>query len=448
MNARVIAAIASLCMAGSLMTACGDSSEDDIQENLLFSELSGTEDTEPSDGEETGPANGGENVPSEAATEKRRGKGDGLSIKTEPSTEMQTASVPERPGDADEVTIDPTDVIGMSASGITQILGDYDVESDEIVGYYYIHNEAKMPGVTFHFIDHTWDDMWEGGNFPTDRYEELRRRISASRAVVTKINCREALIDQFRTGMSYRKCAEIIGDFPVSGSDNGVTFCGCPLSLAYYYLHGSRNCVVALHFELKGELDRALNEGRLTTGKSYDVMPADMKKYDPVLQNIEIIYAPDRTDTSAELTASSQLGDINSGGKSYNYDPKNLVDGDMTTCWCEDREDVGIGESFRYSSSGSRDISFVTIYGGLRSNPEAFYKNCRPSKINISSDGFNTEYVLQTYYSNNYIRALPVSCIKKAEFTFTVSDVDSDSVKYKDTCISEIRFNGYNPSIQ
>ena len=440
MNRRIIAIIASLCMVSGAMTACGDSSDD--------SGAAGTSGNTVSSGEENDTGSATE-ADAEATTEdKLRGKGESISPKTEPATEAHTLSIPQKPGDIDEICIDPTDMAGMTVAEIADLFGDYDVESDEIVGYYYIHNEAKMPGVTFHFIDHTWDDMWEGNALPTYRYEELRRRISASRAIVTKINCRETLIDQFRTGMSYRKCAEIIGDFPVSGSDNGVTFCGCPLSLAYYYLHSSRNCVVALHFELKGELDRALHEGRLTTGKSYDVMPADMKKYDPVLQNIEIIYAPDRTDTSAELTASSQLGDINSGGKSYNYDPKNLVDGDMTTCWCEDREDVGIGESFRYSSSGNRDISFVTIYGGLRSNPEAFYKNCRPSKINISSDGFNTEYVLQTYYSNNYIRALPVSCIKKAEFTFTVSDVDSDSVKYSDTCISEIRFNGYNPLIQ
>lgn len=437
MKSRLLALALTASMAGSLLTACGDSSDDSDNSGMIGNLIS------TGDEEETE----GENGTEPTTAEKIHGKGESVSPKTEPTTEKNTISVPQKPGDADEITIDPTDMVGMTLPEITSLFGDYDIASDEVTGYYYLYNYEKMPGATFHFVDHTWDNMWDGVDLAAGKYEDLRRKVASSSARITKINCREGMIDEFKAGMSYRKCAEIIGDFPTTGSNNGATFCGAPASVAYYYLHGNRNCVVALHFELKGQLDRDLNEGKFSTSNCSDILPEDMKKYDPVLQNIEVIYAPDRTNSAAKITVSSQLNDITDNGKTFTYGPKNLIDGDMMTCWCEGKNDTGIGETVKYTSPDLLDIGFVTVFGGLRSNPEAFYKNCRPARMNIGPDGIVMEYTLQTYYSNNYIRAIPVGYVAADTYSFTVIDVDTSYSKYNDTCISEIRFNGYSDNM-
>lgn len=440
MNRRIIAIIASLCMVSGAMTACGDSSDDSGAAETSGNTVSSGEEND------TGSAT---EADTEATTEdKLRGKGESISPKTEPATEAHTLSIPQKPGDIDEICIDPTDMAGMTVAEIADLFGEYDIASDGMTGYYYLYNDAKLPGASLHFVDHTWDNMWEGNALPTGKYADIRRNLASSGALITKINCRESLVDEFKAGMSYRKCAEIIGDFPTTGSNNGETICGCPLSVAYYYLHGNRNCVVALHFELKGELDGALNEGKFNVGNCSDILPETMKKYDPVLQNVEVIYAPDRTNTAAKITATSQLGDITDKGKTYSYGPKNLIDGDMMTCWCEGKNDVGVGETIKYTSPDMLNIGFITVFGGLRSNPESFYKNCRPAKMNIAPDGLLMEYTLQTYYSNHYIRAIPVGYVEDDTYSFTIKEVDSSHSEYSDTCISEIRFNGYNPLIQ
>ncbi|MBR4627025.1 MAG: hypothetical protein IKO47_04910 [Ruminococcus sp.] len=430
MNKRIIAMILSLGLAGTLLTACGDTEDDNSESGIPAA----SDEIEDITAEDT----------TEAQTEPETGKSGGISQRTETTTE-KPSELATVPGDSGEICIDASDMIGMSVSDIAELLGSgYEIYSDGMMGHYRIYNYKKLPDVDFSFEDHTWDSYWNEDGFPNDKYAEIREKAAKSSNKVIKINYSSGVFDEFRVGMKYSDCAKIIGDFPVHVSDLGQTVCYEPSSVAYYYLNIYNNdCIVGLHFEYTDAIKKAVDAGRIAGGGSRDIAPADIKTYDPQLRVISIIYSP-RIDTSDfSASASSSHDDITYNGIKYTYGPANLIDGRLDTCWCEGSTDVGIDQSVTLRSSRLMECKFITVYGGLMTSEEGFYKNCRPLAMDIAPEGVkDMTYYLPTNYNTRYRRSIPVGYIQWDCYDFVIKDVDSSRSKYSDTCISEIVFNG------
>ena len=433
MKKKYLALILAMTMTGGIFTGCGDG-EDDSSDTGTAAVSSEADD------EDT----------SEASTEKGE-KASGVVVRTTSADTTETSTEPASDGDISgsqlpaEITLDVTDMIGMHPGEIAQLFGgEFELESDAILGHYCMHNYDILPDVKFYFEDHTWDDMWKGLNLREADYDQLHDNVTSSRQPVDKINRYSGVQDEFRIGMRYKECADIIGDFPTMAGDSGETMIGCPGSLVYQYLCDyNKNCVVALHFELAGELDSRLNEGVLTYPGTSDVTPAVMSQYDPALKVVTVLYAPQIKTSPMIASATSTLPDITSGGKRYSYSPNHLIDGDLATCWCEGASDTGIDQKITIRNNDLKKCQFITVYGGLMSGEEGFYKNCRPAVLEIEPEGVvGMGYIMMTEYSTKYKRAIPVGYISDETYDFIIKEVDSSRSEYSDTCISEIEFNG------
>ena len=432
MKRKYLALLLSIAMAGGAFTGCGDSDDDDTQSGATkASSTAESEDT------------------TELSTEKGE-KASGISVRTtladtsEPETEVSSEAETGAETGAKpplEITLDLTDMIGMHPGEIAQLFGgDFELETDAGPGTFRMYNHDVLPDVDFYFEDHSWDSLFDGSDID---YSALKDNVLSSRQSINKINRYAGVQDEFRIGMSYNDCANIIGAFPAMAGDNGDTVVGCPCSLTYHYLHEyNRDCVVALHFELAGEADRALNEGRLIYPGTNDVSPIDMSRFDPELQVISVIYAPQIT-SNMTAAATSTLPDITSNGKKYSYSAGNAVDGRLDTCWCEGAADTGIDQKLTVRNSDLKKCKFITVYGGLMTGKDSFYKNCRPAVLEIEPEGvIEMGYIMLTDYNTRYRRAVPVGYIQDDAYDFIIKEADSSKSEYSDTCISEIIFNG------
>lgn len=138
------------------------------------------------------------------------------------------------------------------------------------------------------------------------------------------------------------------------------------------------------------------------------------------------------------ITASSQLSDESVGGVLHTYSPLKVIDNDFSTCWSEGNEEYGTGESITIQLDDTYSIDELTIWNGLCTNEDLYYKNSRLNKYTlIFSDGETISGELNDGWDN-----------RRNVITFSESKITSsltiviDSVyqgnKYKDTCISEI----------
>ncbi|MBR4627026.1 MAG: hypothetical protein IKO47_04915 [Ruminococcus sp.] len=418
MNRKLIALAAALGVMCSMLTACGDDA--DSSEDTAASVS--TEDTEASSDETSD-----SQASTEAPTEKQT------------TTEKATIAVPTSP---EKITdFDANKMIGSTAGDVVKYLGDdCKIDTDAGAGTYVLYNTDALESTEFFFTDHQWDGQWnENGD-----NSAILSGAANSTAKITKINITDGKVDDFTVGMLYSDCAEIIGAFPTSAGDMGSTMCGAPASLVYYYKSNvNKDCIVGLHFELTGELDRNLNEGKYNLGKCCDILAGEMEKYDPKLALISVIYAPeiDINNRKTTTNCSSQLKDITNNGKTYTYGVENTFDGDLSTCWCEGENDPGMGQYIYIFNPDLANMRFVTIYGGLLSDKESFYKNCRPERVSIFwHNEPGSEYVLLTDFDQPYRRAIPYA--QGDEISIGITQVNENGVTYKDTCISEIKFNG------
>ncbi|MBQ6181893.1 MAG: hypothetical protein IJK31_09455 [Ruminococcus sp.] len=370
-------------------------------------------------------------------------------LKPSPEEEVST-DAPEGTS-APGVNVDPIDVTGerylpsLIGSKVSELVyemdGEFELEMDYLPGIYAMYNYEVFPDVKFYFTDRSQNDLIEDrDNFPEVK-DELKKLLADSSSTIEKINVYAggAAVDDFRVGMTYKECCNFLGDFPVSGGDLGEYFCGAPVSVFYGYLNREYNADIELHFNLSGQLNRDINEGKIFRDGFIDIQAKDMAKYDPEL---EVICIKDlgSSDLHPSATASSVLDPIKDGGKTHTYGAENLFDGDLSTCWCEGKEGTGKGEYIDISLSGESGSGYLAIYNGLLTNSDTFYKNCRPSEIQIETDGeypMNTKFCLSTSYIPKYPRCILIGLTGVTKLRITAIEVEKGE-KYDDMTISEI----------
>jgi hypothetical protein len=139
----------------------------------------------------------------------------------------------------------------------------------------------------------------------------------------------------------------------------------------------------------------------------------------------------------AVVSASSQL--ISSEGKELEYDPMNLFDGKLQTCWCEGKtNDDGIGEFATIKFDDFITITKISIVNGFTSSEQTYKNNNRVAGLRIvSDDGKEVSIDL----ADNVLDFQPNDVnITGRSFKFIISKVHKG--KISDTCMSEIKIEG------
>lgn len=118
------------------------------------------------------------------------------------------------------------------------------------------------------------------------------------------------------------------------------------------------------------------------------------------------------------------------------HDAAKLLDGDVSTAWVEDASGQGIGESVSVYFDSQYVLSGINIYNGHQYNSDIFYKNSRPSEIEIICDG--GVVISRTLTDSMGKQTITFDTpVKTSGFTIKINSVYPGS-KYEDTCISEL----------
>lgn len=417
MSIKKLTALLSAVLLACTAFGCSEPEEDSSSDEVMVT----VESTEASEAETTSEASLPEVTPAETLPT-------AADTSVDPVTWKKDSYMPE--------------FIGKKVSEISALMdGEFELEMDYLPGIYAMYNYEIFPGVKFYFTDKSQNDLIEDReNFP-EVSDDIKKLLADSSSTIEKINIYSGgpAVDDFRVGMTYKECSNFLGDFPVSGGDLGEYFCGAPASVYYGYMNRGSNTEIELHFSLEGQLIRDLNEGKLNREGYMDISAKDIVNYDPKL---EVICIKDMgsSDLSPSASASSVLEPIKDGSKTHTYGPENLFDGDLSTCWCEGKEGTGKGEYVDISLSGGPAGGFLTIYNGLLTDSDTFYKNCRPSEIEIETSGeypMKSKFCLPTSYIPKYPRCLPVGLFGVTKLRITVTEVEKGN-KYDDMTISEI----------
>lgn len=138
------------------------------------------------------------------------------------------------------------------------------------------------------------------------------------------------------------------------------------------------------------------------------------------------------------VTASSQLNEEIIGNEIHNYSPSKVMDKDLSTCWSEGKDDYGIGEELVIEFDDTYLINEITLWNGLCTNSDLYYKNARVCRMKlIFSDGNSVEYECKDGWDNRKNVIVLPKKIKTSSITIKIMDI-YEGGKYKDTCISEI----------
>lgn len=132
-----------------------------------------------------------------------------------------------------------------------------------------------------------------------------------------------------------------------------------------------------------------------------------------------------------DVSASSYLSE-----KNIKHVPDRIMDGDTTTAWVEGVEGNGEGESITFTFGDLYVVSDIKIWNGYQKSEDLYYKNARPSELELEfSDGSTERISLQDMASGFQEFALErhVTSYVKVKIVSTY-----DGSKYEDTVISEI----------
>lgn len=132
-----------------------------------------------------------------------------------------------------------------------------------------------------------------------------------------------------------------------------------------------------------------------------------------------------------DVSASSYLSE-----KNIKHVPDRIMDGDTTTAWVEGVEGNGEGESITFTFGDLYVVSDIKIWNGYQKSEDLYYKNARPSELELEfSDGSTERISLQDTSSGFQEFALErhVTSYVKIKIISTY-----DGSKYEDTVISEI----------
>lgn len=150
--------------------------------------------------------------------------------------------------------------------------------------------------------------------------------------------------------------------------------------------------------------------------------------------------------TSDDLSGAVSLTTVSSTSKlptnsinTSSYDATNLIDDNISSCWCEGANGNGVGESVCFSSSQDQAVEGFMIWNGYQESDYLYDINARPKTIAVYAD-------------DDYIGSFELKdaglCSQKIVFeepiiakslTIKITDVYPGS-KYEDCCISEIDF--------
>lgn len=132
-----------------------------------------------------------------------------------------------------------------------------------------------------------------------------------------------------------------------------------------------------------------------------------------------------------DVSASSHLSE-----KNIKHVPDRIMDGDMTTAWVEGADGNGEGESITFTFGDLYVVSDIKIWNGYQKSENLYYKNARPSELELEfSDGSTERISLQDIASGFQEFALErhVTSYVKIKIISTY-----DGNKYEDTVISEV----------
>lgn len=138
------------------------------------------------------------------------------------------------------------------------------------------------------------------------------------------------------------------------------------------------------------------------------------------------------------ITASSVLQE-----KGYNYDPRNMADLDMTTCWADGTSGNGVGEYITFLSNSAKSVRGIAIAPGFNKSEELFSKNGVPIKVCLEYTGPEIEketlvLAMEDYsYSSGMLYFDFEEEKRITECRVTILEVRNGS-KYDDCCISEM----------
>ena len=114
--------------------------------------------------------------------------------------------------------------------------------------------------------------------------------------------------------------------------------------------------------------------------------------------------------------------------------PENMVDGDLSTGWCEDAGGDGIGETVYLYFDKQYKVTGMYIYPGYHKSQDLFEKNGVPVKIKITGDHAETFTLNDEMKSQKITFSEPMLTEK---LTIEILKVRTGS-KYKDTLITDI----------
>ncbi|EFM11368.1 hypothetical protein PaecuDRAFT_1814 [Paenibacillus curdlanolyticus YK9] len=123
--------------------------------------------------------------------------------------------------------------------------------------------------------------------------------------------------------------------------------------------------------------------------------------------------------------------------KTVNYSPDRVVDGNLTTCWCEGVKGDGIGQSMTISFSKMITVNRLNITSGYAKTPASFLDNgmVRKARITFSNETSITVDLTKGSYFN--LNDYGLTDISTSSIKLTILEV-RPGAKFHDTCISEI----------
>ena len=136
-----------------------------------------------------------------------------------------------------------------------------------------------------------------------------------------------------------------------------------------------------------------------------------------------------------------------SASRVSNYAAANIHDFDLQTAWVEGKEDYGIGEEIdiRFDKLGEHlKVTHIEINNGYCKSEKAWKENSRVKKLALYVEGklLGNLNLADTYQKQIFdIGKLEGNSKEKLTLTFRILEV-YPGIKYKDTAISEINFDG------
>lgn len=140
----------------------------------------------------------------------------------------------------------------------------------------------------------------------------------------------------------------------------------------------------------------------------------------------------------SNITSSSHLANETHGNKTYVYTVEKAFDNDMSTCWSEGVDGYGVGESITISFDDVYEIGELSLWNGLCTSEDLFYKNSRLHNITVVlSDGNQYDFECSDGWDSRHNSFSFGENIETSSLTIIIQSV-YEGDKYQDTCISEI----------